>query len=72
MGAGGRRTIVAPWVRGGRRSDRTAIVPAYLAAIEAYLRLGQPELALQVARSGLTALPDSVELRNRVQRLEKK
>ncbi len=49
-----------------------AFVPAYLAAIEASLRLGQPELALQVARSGLAALPDSVELRNRVQRLEKK
>jgi hypothetical protein len=61
---------VSAW-RAGVAADAT-FVPAYLAAIEAYLRLGQRDLALQVARSGLSALPDSVELRNRVERLEKK
>jgi VWFA-related protein len=71
LAAGGDdRGAVGAW-RAAFASD-SAFVPAYLAAIEAYLRLGQPDLALQVARSGLTALPDSIELRNRVERLEKK
>ena len=48
------------------------MVPAYLAAIDAYLRLGQPDLALQMARSGLLALPDSAELRDRVARIERR
>jgi hypothetical protein len=48
------------------------LVPAYLALIDAYLRLGQPDLALSIARTGQLALPSSAELRDRVLRLEKR
>jgi hypothetical protein len=80
-----RAAFLLGWALAAGGDDRAAVsawqaafaadpsfVPAYLAAIEAYLRLGQPELALQVARSGLAALPEAVELRNRVERLGKK
>jgi tetratricopeptide (TPR) repeat protein len=80
-----RAAFLLGWALAAGGDDRAAVsawqaafaadpsfVPAYLAAIEAYLRLGQHELALQVARSGLAALPESVELRNRVERLAKK
>jgi len=71
LAAGGDdRAAVSAW-RAAFTAD-SSFVPAYLAAIEAYIRLGQPDLALQVARSGLAALPESVELRNRVDRLEKR
>jgi hypothetical protein len=49
-----------------------AMVPAYLALIDAYLRLGQPDLALSVAREGRRVLPESAELRDRVLKLERK
>ena len=68
--AGNDRAAVSAW-RASIIAD-TAIVPAYLAAIDAYLRLGQPDLALQIARSGAQALPASAELRDRVARLEKR
>jgi len=48
------------------------LVPAYLAAINGYLRLGEPALALLVARAGITALPDSPELRDALARLERR
>jgi len=47
-------------------------VSAYLALIDAYLRLNEPDLARQVAQSGAKALPKSAELRDRVQKLEKR
>jgi VWFA-related protein len=47
-----------------------AFVPAYLALVETYVRLGHPDLALQVVRSGLQALPSSPELLDRLARLE--
>jgi tetratricopeptide (TPR) repeat protein len=68
--AGDDRAAVSAW-RTAVIADST-VVPAYLALIDAYTRLGSPELALQVARSGLKALPDSVELRDRVSRLERR
>jgi VWFA-related protein len=64
------RSAVSAW-RTAIIAD-AALVPAYLAAIDAYLRLGQPDLALQVARSGRQAMPDSAELRDRVARLERR
>ena len=64
------RAAVSAW-RAAVIAD-AAMVPAYLAAIDAYLRLGQPDLALQMARSGLLALPDSAELRDRVARIERR
>lgn len=64
------RAAVTAW-RSAVIADST-FVPAYLALVDAYLRLGQPDLALQVARAGQQALPASVELRDRVLRLERK
>ena len=46
-----------------------ALVPAHLALADAYVRLSQPALAAQVLQAGLTALPDSTELRERLSRL---
>ena len=46
-----------------------ALVPAYLALAEAYDRLSQPALAVQALQTGLTTLPDSPELRDRLARL---
>jgi hypothetical protein len=68
--AGNDRAAVSAW-RAAIIAD-TGMVPAYLAAIDAYLRLGQPDLALQIARSGAQALPASAELRDRVARLERR
>ena len=48
------------------------MVPAYLALIDAYLRLGQPDLALAAAQTGQRALPASAELADRVLRLQKR
>ena len=45
------------------------LVPAHLALADAYVRQSQPALAAQVLRMGLTALPDSPELRDRLSRL---
>ena len=45
------------------------LVPAHLALADAYVRLSQPALAAQVLRAGLTTLPDSPELRERLSRL---
>jgi VWFA-related protein len=77
--------FVLGWAHAARGEDRSAVsawraaivadasmVPAYLALIDGYLRLGQPDLALSVARTGLKALPGSAELRDRVLRLEQR
>ena len=48
-----------------------ALVPAYLAMADAYVRLSQPALAAQVLQAGLTALPDAPELRDRLSRLSR-
>lgn len=73
------------WAHAGAADDRSAIgawraaivangrlVPAYLAAIDAYLRLGEPSLALQVAKAGVTAVPESPELRARLEGLARR
>ncbi|MEW5982654.1 MAG: VWA domain-containing protein [Acidobacteriota bacterium] len=49
-----------------------SMVPAYLALIDTYLRLDHPELALQVARAGISLLPNSLELRDRLLNLERR
>lgn len=46
------------------------LVPSYLALIDSYMRLGHPELAVQVVRTGLRELPHSPELLDRLARLE--
>ena len=58
------RQAVGAW-RGAVFLD-AALVPAYLALAEAYDRLGQPALAVQALQTGLTELPDSPELRDRL------
>ena len=45
------------------------LVPAHLALADAYVRQSRPALAVQVLEAGLTALPDSPELRDRLSRL---
>ena len=47
------------------------LVPAHLALAETYVRLNQPELAKQALEAGLTALPQSVELRRMLDTLKK-
>ena len=62
------RAAISAW-RSSLVGDAT-LVPSYLALVDAYLRLGQRDLALQVVKSGLTALPSSPELLDRLARLE--
>ena len=47
------------------------LVPAHLALADAFVRLSRPALAAQVLRAGLTALPGSPELLDRLLRLER-
>lgn len=76
-------TFILGWAHAAGGDDRAAItawrsaivgdathVPSYLALVDVYSKLGHPELALQVVRSGLRALPDSPELLDRLARLE--
>ena len=77
--------FVLGWAHASTGDDRAAVgafrsavvadpsfVPAYLAAIDAYVRMREPALALQVARAGVVTLPASLELRDRLLRLERK
>jgi VWFA-related protein len=66
--SGDDRAAIAAW-RSAIVAD-PGLVPSYLALVDAYLRLGQRDLALQVVKSGLTALPSSTELRDRLATLE--
>ena len=69
LAAGGDdRAAITVW-RSAIVADPTH-VPSYLALVEVYSRLGHAELALQVVRSGLRALPNSPELLDRLARLE--
>jgi VWFA-related protein len=69
-GAGHTREAISAW-RSAAHLDPT-MVSAHIALADAYLRLSEPALALQAIRAGLTALPDSLELRERLARLEKR
>ena len=68
--AGDDRQAISAWRR-AVFMDPT-IVPAHLALADMYVRLSQPALAAQALRAGLTALPQSTELRERLSRLESK
>ena len=48
-----------------------ALVPAYLALADAYLRQMQRPLAIQVLQAGLSASPKSVELQSRLAELQR-
>jgi len=74
--------FVLGWVYAANQRDREAIgswrnatvlepalVPAYLALADAYLRLSQPALAVQVLRAGLAARPASPELQDKLSKI---
>ena len=66
--AGDDRAAITAW-RAALVGDRT-LVPSYLALVDAYLRLREPELARQVIDTGLRAMPASPELQDRLARLK--
>jgi len=66
--AGDDRPAITAW-RTAILTD-SSLVSAYLALVEAYVRLGQPDLARQVVKNGLRALPNSPELLDRLARLQ--
>lgn len=68
-GAGDDRQAISAWRRAAF-IDPT-MVPAHLALADTYVRLSQPALAVQALRAGLVALPQSPELLDRLNRLER-
>jgi VWFA-related protein len=69
-GSGDHPAAITAW-RNAVHADAT-FVPAYLALVDVYQRLGHPELARQVLEAGLRALPGSPELREQLERMEKR
>ncbi|MBI3400714.1 MAG: VWA domain-containing protein [Acidobacteria bacterium] len=69
-GAGDDRQAISAWRRAAF-VDPT-LVSAHLALADAYVRLAQPALAVQALRAGLVALPHSVELLDRLSRIEQR
>jgi tetratricopeptide (TPR) repeat protein len=67
-GAGQSRDAVSAWRRAVYLTP--TLTPAHLALVDLYMQLSQPALALQAARAGLTALPRSPELLDRLTKLE--
>jgi len=67
-GAGDDRQAISAWRRAAF-VDPT-LVSAHLALSDTYVRLAQPALAVQALRAGLVALPQSVELLDRLARIE--
>lgn len=76
-------SFILGWAHAGSGDDPAAItawraavfgdatlVPSYLALVDMYVRLGHADLAVQVVRSGLRALPNAPELLDRLARLE--
>jgi VWFA-related protein len=63
-GAGDNRKAIGAW-RAAAAAD-PSLVPAHLALADAYLRLRHPALAVQALRAGLAALPDSIELKTKL------
>ena len=49
-----------------------ALISAYLALAETYVRLAHPELAAQALKEGLRANPASIELRARLEKIERR
>jgi VWFA-related protein len=66
--AGDTRAALTAW-RGAAHLD-PMMVSAHLALADGYLKLQQPALARQALRAGLDALPNSVELRQRLLEIE--
>ncbi len=66
-GTGDSRRAIGAW-RGAAAADPT-LMSAHLAVADAYVRLGNPALAIQALRAGLAVLPDAVELRTALERI---
>jgi VWFA-related protein len=66
-GTGDSRRAIGAW-RGAAAADPT-LMSAHLAIADAYVRLGNPALAIQALRAGLAVLPDAVELRTALERI---
>jgi VWFA-related protein len=56
----------------GAISNDPGMVSAYLALSDTYVRMSHPELAAQVLRQGLKALPASVELASKLAEVERR
>jgi VWFA-related protein len=69
-GAGDDRQAISAWRRAVFVDP--ALVSAHLALADAYVRLAQPALAVQALHAGLVALPQSVELLDRLARIEQR
>lgn len=65
--AGQDRDAISTWRRAAYLDP--TIVPVHLALADLYVQLSQPALAVQVLQAGLTALPQSPELLDRLSRL---
>jgi VWFA-related protein len=69
QGDGDPRKAIGAW-RAAVMADRR-LIPAHLAIADAYLRLAHPELATQAVQAGLAANPDSVELKAKLDQIER-
>jgi VWFA-related protein len=69
-GAADRPAALGAW-RSAAHLD-PSLVSAHLALADGYLRMGQPALAVQALKAGLTALPSSPELLAKLQQIERR
>lgn len=67
-GAGQSREAISAW-RAAAHLD-PSLVSAHLALAQGYLKISERALAIQALRSGLVALPSSLELQSRLRQLE--
>ena len=70
VASGRRPEAISAW-RQAVALDRT-LVSAYLALADTYVKLSHPELAAQALNEGLRANPESPELRNRLDEIERR
>jgi tetratricopeptide (TPR) repeat protein len=68
-GAGDARKGIGAWR--AAVTANPALVPAHLAIADAYMLLAHPELATQAVKAGLAANPDSVELKTKLDQIER-
>ncbi|HJU44216.1 MAG TPA: VWA domain-containing protein [Vicinamibacterales bacterium] len=68
-GAGDWRAALSSWRRAAHLDS--SLISAHLALADGYLKIGEPALAVQALRAGLTAQPASVELQGRLQQIER-
>ena len=69
-GAGNRSEALGAW-RSAAHLD-PSLVSAHLALADGYLRMGQPALAVQALKTGLSALPSSPELLAKLEQIERR